>query len=83
MHIFLLDRNGDMIDAWNNHFYDRANIEIVKDDFCWFMDNHPEVDCAVAPANSYGLMDGGYDAAITRWFGSHCGVMIKKVGTMV
>ena len=28
-----------------------------------------EVECVVSPANSYGLMDGGYDLAISDWFG--------------
>ncbi|WP_406033625.1 macro domain-containing protein, partial [Treponema saccharophilum] len=28
-----------------------------------------DVECVVSPANSYGLMDGGYDAAITAYFG--------------
>ena len=28
-----------------------------------------DVECIVSPANSYGLMDGGYDLAITEWFG--------------
>ena len=27
------------------------------------------VDCVVSPANAYGLMDGGYDLAISEWFG--------------
>ncbi|MBO4534548.1 MAG: macro domain-containing protein [Clostridia bacterium] len=27
------------------------------------------VDCVVSPANAFGLMDGGYDLAITQWFG--------------
>ena len=27
------------------------------------------VECIVSPANSFGLMDGGYDLAISEWFG--------------
>src|SRR5438067_7389940 len=29
----------------------------------------PEFDCMVSAANSFGLMDGGVDAAIVRFFG--------------
>lgn len=32
------------------------------------MDSHLEIDCVVSPANSFGLMDGGYDRAITEHF---------------
>ena len=32
-----------------------------------FMEDH-QVDCVVSPGNSYGLMDGGYDLAISEWF---------------
>lgn len=44
MHIYLLDRNEEMVKAWEKHFCDRSNIDIVRDDFGWFMDAHPEVD---------------------------------------
>ena len=29
-----------------------------------------EVECVVSPANAFGLMDGGYDGAISQWFGN-------------
>ena len=29
-----------------------------------------QVQCVVSPANAFGLMDGGYDLAITEWFGN-------------
>jgi O-acetyl-ADP-ribose deacetylase (regulator of RNase III) len=32
--------------------------------------NWPEFDCVVSAANSFGLMDGGVDAAIVRFFGN-------------
>lgn len=36
--------------------------------FTDFMDTY-DVECVVSPANSFGLMDGGYDLTITMWFG--------------
>ena len=68
MKIYLLDRNPQMIESWKEYFGDIPNAIIVCDDFAHFMDNN-KVDCVVSPANSYGLMDGGYDLAITKWFG--------------
>ena len=68
MKIYLLDRNYNMVKMWNKYFADCLDVEIAYEDFGKFMDTH-EVDCVVSPANSFGLMDGGYDLAITKWFG--------------
>lgn len=73
MKIYFLDRNEAMISAWKNWFGDTVNIE--KTEFEDFMNLHSEVDIIVSPANSFGLMDGGYDLAITEYFGEelmHC-----------
>jgi len=66
--IYLLDRKQSQVDFWELYFSDIKNVECVCDDFAHFMDTH-DVECVVSPANSYGLMDGGYDAAITAYFG--------------
>lgn len=66
--IYLLDRNAEMTRSWAEWFARVKNVEIVNADFADFM-NDNKVMCVVSPANSYGLMDGGYDAAITSWFG--------------
>lgn len=66
--IYLLDINPMMTNEWNRAFKDCNNITVVHNDLNTFLKNTP-VDCVVSPANSYGLMDGGYDYAITRWYG--------------
>jgi O-acetyl-ADP-ribose deacetylase (regulator of RNase III) len=68
MQIILLDRNQKMVDAWERFFNNIENVRLVCSDFGEFMDNN-KVQCVVSPANSYGLMDGGYDLAISEWFG--------------
>eukprot|EP00833_Pecoramyces_ruminatium_P014472 jgi/Orpsp1_1/1188504/evm.model.d7180000065374.1 len=72
MEIYLLDLNKNITDAWEHYFKgaekDGDTIHIVYDVFDHFMNTH-KIDCVVSPANSYGLMDGGYDAAITDYFG--------------
>lgn len=70
MKIYLLDINKNMTDSWKKYFGDIKNLEIVNDDFAHFMDKHQEIDAIVSPANSYGLMDGGYDKAIIDYFGT-------------
>ncbi|MDE6618802.1 MAG: macro domain-containing protein [Clostridiales bacterium] len=67
--IYLLDRNPEMYAAWNKHFYGKNNVSIVCSDFVEFMRRN-KVDCVVSPANAFGIMDGGYDEAITAWFGN-------------
>ena len=73
--IYLLDRNPEMYAAWNKYFFSVDNVTVVCSEFTQFMRNNT-VDCVVSPANSYGIMDGGYDEAITAWFGES---LMKKV----
>ena len=67
MKIYLLDNNFNMIREWKRYFADVSCVEIVYDDFENFMKIH-KVDCVVSPANSFGLMVGGFDLAISKWF---------------
>ena len=81
MKIYLLDINKDMTDAWHKYFdsYREVNdIKIVNDDFATFMDKHQNIEAIVSPANSFGLMDGGYDKAITEYFGKELMEDVKK-----
>ena len=67
MKIYLLERNKEGAEVLGRVFVDDP-VEVVCDDFASFMLTH-DVECVVSPANAYGLMDGGYDAAITAWYG--------------
>lgn len=68
MEVILLDRDQKMINFFELFFRDFPEVTIVCDDFRHFMDTN-EIDCVVSTANSYGLMDGGFDLAISEWFG--------------
>lgn len=70
MKIYLLDYNVNMTDAWEKYFSKEIDVHIVCDDFANFMKEHPTIDGIVSPGNSFGLMDGGYDKAITNYFGT-------------
>ena len=50
------------------------NVEVVNGTF----EQLPEFDCLVSPANSFGLMDGGMDGAITRFFGDALQKCVQK-----
>lgn len=66
--ICLLERNLRKCKFLELYFDSAPEVEIVCDDFQHFMKTR-QVQCVVSPANTFGLMDGGYDLAITEWFG--------------
>ena len=53
-------------------FHGKIEIRIInikeKPYFCNFMKTQ-NVECIVSPANSFGVMLGGYDLSITKFFG--------------
>lgn len=63
--LILIDQRAALCDTWKQYFADLPRVRVVNDRF----ENVAEFDCMVSPANSFGLMDGGIDAAITRFFG--------------
>lgn len=66
MKLILIDPNEPLCEAWRVKFAGLPEVEIVRG----YFESLPEYDCMVSPANSFGLMDGGVDAAITRFFGN-------------
>ena len=67
MKIHLLSDNPIMEICWLAYFRDIPDVTVTCDTLEHFITNN-KVDCIVSPANSYGLMDGGFDLAITTVF---------------
>lgn len=63
--LILVDPKPSLCSAWHNHFSTFPDVEIVNG----YFEKLPEFDCMVSAANSFGLMDGGVDLAIVRFFG--------------
>lgn len=63
--IILVDPVSDLCAAWEEEFYGIEAVSIVNNRF----ESLTEYDCMVSAGNSFGLMDGGVDLAITRYFG--------------
>ncbi|EOM8192682.1 macro domain-containing protein [Salmonella enterica] len=63
-----------MAAAFEYHFHNTENVEIIRRPF----ETIPEFDCMVSAANSFGLMDGGVDAAITAYFGTQLQKRIQQ-----
>ena len=66
MKLILCDRNSRLCDEWALRFKDCEDVIVKHDTF----ENVEDYDCLVSPANSFGLMDGGIDLAITNYFGN-------------
>jgi hypothetical protein len=63
--LILVDPNPGLGEAFARHFDGLPNVSVVQG----YFEMLPEFDCMVSAANSFGLMDGGVDGAITRFFG--------------
>ncbi|EAM4818863.1 phage tail protein [Salmonella enterica subsp. enterica serovar Pomona] len=63
-----------MAAAFECYFQNTDNVEIIPEPF----ETIPEFDCMVSAANSFGLMDGGVDAAITTYFGTQLQRRVQK-----
>lgn len=68
MKITILDNSPQMAAAIRAAFLTRPEVEVACSDLASYLDCH-NVSCVVSPANSFGLMDGGFDAVITSYFG--------------
>jgi O-acetyl-ADP-ribose deacetylase (regulator of RNase III) len=66
LRVILVDPNPALCAAWQREFKGDESVEIVNG----YFEDLPEFDCMVSAANSFGIMDGGVDAAIIRFFGA-------------
>lgn len=64
MNIILADTYMPMCDAWDEIAEDFDNVTVHRGSIL-----DVECDAVVSPANSFGFMDGGVDAAYTGFFG--------------
>ena len=76
--IYLVDINNTMCKAWEYYFDKYENVKIINSALEDFLDNN-NVRAIVSPANAYGLMDGNYDYAITKYYGEGLMKRIQKV----
>lgn len=67
--IYIVDISDVTCRFANDYFSDISQVEVVHTDVRRFAYDHPEVECYVSPANAFGLMTGGFDAALSGIFG--------------
>lgn len=68
MKIYLIERDFNKFKHLKTYF-ENEDVILVNEEFESFMKNN-KVQCVVSPANSFGLMNGGYDLALTKWYGN-------------
>lgn len=71
--LILVDTNPALCAAWRTAFQAWERVSVVHGCF----EQLSEFDLMVSPANSFGLMDGGIDAAIIRYFGDELAVRVQ------
>lgn len=69
----LRDRNAPVVEAWRRHFGEQPSVEIGFGDIF-----EVTADAIVSPANSFGYMDGGIDAAYLARFGDGLQSRLQK-----
>jgi O-acetyl-ADP-ribose deacetylase (regulator of RNase III) len=74
MKLIFVDPNPGFATAVQEFFKGLPDVEIVIGRF----ERLTDFDCMVSPANSFGIMDGGVDAAITDFFGIELMLRVQK-----
>jgi len=64
MQLHLVDINPRLVVAWDKSFQDHPEVTVTQAEMLSLAQH-----CLVSPANSYGFMDGGIDAAYRSFFG--------------
>jgi O-acetyl-ADP-ribose deacetylase (regulator of RNase III) len=72
--LILVDPKPALCAAFQRHFADLPGVQIAAG----YFEDLPEFHCMVSAANSFGLMDGGVDAAIVRFFGHELMIRVQK-----
>ena len=65
MHLILVSPSAPVCAALERHIASLPDVTVVRGVF----EDLPHYDAMVSAGNSFGLMDGGVDAAIARYFG--------------
>ena len=67
--IYIVEMDHVTCIALEEAFAGIPNVTICHADIKRFVYEHKDIDCLVSPANAFGLMTGGYDAALSDILG--------------
>ena len=70
LEIYIVDMDGYTCRKVKEQFCDIPNVQVVhKDIKRFYRENKDKIDCLVSPANAFGMMTGGFDAALSEILG--------------
>ncbi len=72
--LILIDPQQELCQTWLETFREFSKVEVIHG----YFEDVKEFDCLVSPANSFGLMDGGVDLAIRKYFGMQLQYAVQK-----
>src|SRR6476620_8083938 len=72
--LILVDPDPLLCKAWRAAFAEWPDVEIANG----YFEKLPAFDCMVSAGNSFGLMDGGVDGAIVRFFGAELAARVRQ-----
>ncbi len=68
--IYIVSIDDEAVEALKEEFEDESNVSIYNADIRdFYEEKSDEIDCLVSPANAFGIMTGGYDAALSDILG--------------
>lgn len=73
--LILADPKAELCAAWQSAFQGHPEVKVFHGKF----ENIQEFDCMVSAANSFGLMDGGVDLAISNYFGNTLQLRVQRI----
>lgn len=77
--IYLIDINKNIVSSWKREFLNVEDVIIKLEDLKSFLDcNINDIKAIVSPGNSYGIMNGGFDLALTNYFGNQLSNNVSK-----
>lgn len=70
MKIYIVDMDSYTCRKLEEQFCGVSNVQVVHSDIKrFYRENKDKIDCLVSPANAFGMMTGGYDAALSEILG--------------
>ena len=70
MKIYIVEKDTYFASCLKEAFFGVNNVNVICSDIRNFFNIHQsEIDCLVSPANAFGRMNGGYDAALSDILG--------------
>ncbi len=78
MKIYIIEKDFEKFKYLKPYFSDTENVELINKDIIKFLDENKHIHCVVSPANSFGIMDGGYDLALRNYYGMQLQDRVQK-----